>query len=281
MGAAPLINSTLDRPLLSDCQNCSFGSWRPSAKITSREAEQFDEIVAHRRVIKRNEYLHNVGTALDSLYVINSGFLKSSITDGNNHEQVVAFYMPGDIFGLDAIDTGRHQCATVALEDSSICEMRYFALEKLRHTIPALQQLLQKVMGAEIVRAHNIMLLLGAMRAEQRVAAFLLDLSKRFFARGYSGTQFRLPMARHEIGSYLGLTIESVSRTLSRLDATRIISINYKFIEIVSAAKLHRIAGTHEMRGDSRSDAQDIHCAGQHLTHRNSNDGRSRHQRRC
>lgn len=204
------------------------------------------DIIEHCRPLKRNEHLHRAGSALKSLYAINSGFLRTSITTDDGREQVVGFSMTGELLGMDAIGTGVHQCDTVALEDSSLCGIRYADLEELGHAIPALQNHFHRMMGAEITREHGIMLLLGAMRAEERVAAFLLNLSIRFSARGYSGTSFRLPMTRQDIGSYLGLNLETVSRVFSYFNDIQLISVNFKTIKIESMAKLQQRTGSLE-----------------------------------
>ena len=182
--------------------------------------------------------MHRSGTALVSLYVINSGFLKASINDNNGHEQITGFFMPGDLVGMEAIATGKHQCNTTALEDSSLCGIVFASLEQLNREIPSLQHDFNRTLGAEINRDHGMMLLLGAMCAEERVAMFLLNLSRRFAIRGRSGTRLHLPMTRQEIGNYLGLTLETVSRTFSHLGALGLIVTRGKDIEIRDTARL-------------------------------------------
>lgn len=200
-------------------------------------------IIRHGRPLRRNEYLHRAGSTLKSLYAINSGFLRTSVTTNKGCEQIVGFAMTGELLGMDAIGTGIHQCDTVALEDSSLCGMRYADLEELSHTVPALQNHFHRMMSAEITRDHGVMFLLGAMCAEERVATFLLNLSRRFSARGYSGTSFRLPMTRQDIGSYLGLKLETVSRVFSCFNNLRLISVDSKSITIRNMAKLQQKTG--------------------------------------
>lgn len=175
-----------------------------------------------------------------SLYVVNSGFLKTSVSDSVGREQVIGFSMTGELVGLDAIGEGTYLCDSIALEDSSVCGIRFSDLEELCRTIPALQNHLHTVMGAEIVRDHGIMLLLGAMSAEERVITFLLNISMRFSTLGYSGLNFRLPMTRRNIGSYLGLSLETVSRVFTCLDNMQLLSINHRSIEIKSMLKLQQ-----------------------------------------
>jgi len=227
----------------SECPNCSFVAWYRHAGLSLHEASQFNERVEHRRLVKRGEYLHQAGSALMSLHVICSGFLKTSITDGDGREQVTGFPMTGNLIGMEAIGSGKYMCNRIALEDSSLCGMRYADFEELGHAIPAFQHDFHRVMGAEIARDQGIMFLLGAMRAEERVATFLLNISKRFAARGYSGTHFRLPMTRQDIASYLGLKLETVSRIFSRFNKMQLIAINVKDVEIKNIARLQQLVG--------------------------------------
>jgi CRP/FNR family transcriptional regulator len=212
------------------------------------ETRQFNDRIHHRRLIKRNEYLHRAGSELLSLFVVNSGFLKTGITNSGGFNQVTGFSMTGELVGLDAIGTGKHQCDTTALEDSHLCGMRYSDLEELGHAIPALQHHFHGVMGVEVARNHGTILLLGAMRVEERVAVFLLDLAMRFSARGYSGTHFRLPMTRQDIASYLGLKMETVSRAFSHLNSIGLVATSGKDVEIRNLLQLQHIVGDHDAR---------------------------------
>jgi CRP/FNR family transcriptional regulator len=232
------IHSPLPAPLFRDCPDCCFTSWSQRARLSANEFRSFDDQIEHQRLKKKHEFVHRAGTALVSLYVINSGFLKASINDNNGHEQITGFFMPGDLVGMEAIATGKHQCNTTALEDSSLCGIVFASLEQLNREIPSLQHDFNRTLGAEINRDHGMMLLLGAMCAEERVAMFLLNLSRRFAIRGRSSTCFHLPMTRQEIGNYLGLTLETVSRTFSHLGALGLIVTRGKDIEIRDTARL-------------------------------------------
>ena len=230
----------------SRCPNCCFDAWCLPANLAAHEAKKLNDRIEHRRLIKRNEYLHYAGMGLTSLFVIKSGFLKTKVTNRNGREQITGFSMAGELVGLDAIGEGKHQCDTAALVDSHLCAIAYVAWEQLILEIPALQRHFHRAMSAEIVRDHGIMLLLGAMRAEERVGIFLLNLSMRFSARGYSGTHFMLPMTRQDIASYLGLKMETVSRVFSHFHNNQVIAINNKNVEIRSLARLQEIVGDYE-----------------------------------
>ncbi|MCX7163470.1 MAG: helix-turn-helix domain-containing protein, partial [Rhodocyclales bacterium] len=152
--------------------------------------------------------------------------------------QVTGFQMAGEILGMDGISTEVHACNAVALEDSEVCLIPFTELENLSSEIRTLQHHLHKVMSREIVRDHGVMMLLGTMRAEERLAAFLLNLSQRFTARGYSPAEFHLRMTREEIGSYLGLKLETVSRAFSRFQDEGLISVQQKHIRILDIRRL-------------------------------------------
>jgi len=136
-------------------------------------------------------------------------------------------------------------CDAVALEDSDVCEIPFQDLEDLSRTVPGLQRHFNRLMSREIVREHGVMLLLGSMRAEERLAAFLLNLSQRYSACGYSGTHLNLRMTRQEIGSYLGLKLETISRALSRMQSDGLIHVDSKNLEIRDPKRLHEIIGGH------------------------------------
>ncbi len=151
--------------------------------------------------------------------------------------------MLGDIIGLDGIGTERHGCQATALEDTDVCVMPFERLEDLARTVPSLQHNLHQFLAREITRDHSVMLLLGSMRAEERLAVFLVNLSERYRRRGYSSTEYVLRMTREEIGSYLGLKLETVSRLFSRFQDEGIIQVQGRSIKILDMAALRQIVG--------------------------------------
>jgi CRP/FNR family transcriptional regulator len=213
---------------------CSAYSLRElclAAGIDPRELEPADARAVTRRQVKRGEPLYNVGGELHSLYVLRLGFTKTCVLR-DEREEIAGFHMSGDLLGLDAMGSGRHLCDAVALEDSEVCEIDLAALERVTGQAPSLQRCLQRVISGELVREGGAMLTLATMRAEERLAAFLLDLSARFSARGYSSTEFVLRMTREEIGSFLDLTLETVSRALSRFQEDGLIEVQTKHIKL-------------------------------------------------
>ena len=200
-------------------------------------------MVSAKQTFKRGAYLYRAGEHFQSIYAVRTGFFKTATLLNDGREQVTGFHMMGEIIGMDAISTDIHPCDAIALEDSEICEIHFSQLEQLSRNIPTLQRHLHRILSREIVRDHGIMLLLGSMKAEERLAAFLLNLSQRFAARGYSSSSFNLRMTREEIGSYLGLKLETVSRTFSKFQKDGLINVQNKYIELRDLVALKAILG--------------------------------------
>ena len=220
------------------CSSCSLRELCLPAGLDAGEMERMDRLVTHRRRLRRGAGLYHAGEPLAGLFAIRSGFMKSCVLHDDGREQVAGFHMAGDLLGLDAIGSGNHTCDTVALEDTEVCEIPFTSLEQLSREMPSLQHQLHRIMSREIVRDHGVMLLLGSMSAGERLAAFLLNLSQRFAARGYSPSEFRLRMTREEMGSYLGLKLETVSRTLSSFQERGLIEVRQKQVRIVDFSGL-------------------------------------------
>jgi len=191
--------------------------------------------------VKRGESLYRSGDAFGSIYAVRSGFFKSGVVLEDGRDQVTGFHMPGEILGLDGIGTERHTCGATALEDSEVCVIPFARLEEVSREVRTLQHQFHKVMSREIVRDQGVMMLLGTMRAEERLAAFLLNLSQRFVTRGYSPAEFHLRMTREEIGSYLGLKLETVSRVFSRFQEAGLVAVQQKHIRILDPEGLRAL----------------------------------------
>jgi CRP/FNR family transcriptional regulator len=215
------------------CSGCSLRELCLPMGLSGAEIERLDQLVYTRRRLKRGESLYRSGDGFGSIYAVRSGFFKSSVVLEDGRDQVTGFHMPGEILGLDGIGSERHACGATALEDSEVCVIPFARLEEVSREIRSLQHQFHKVMSREIVRDQGVMMLLGTMRAEERLAAFLLNLSQRFVARGYSPSEFHLRMTREEIGSYLGLKLETVSRVFSRFQEARLIVVQQKHIRIL------------------------------------------------
>lgn len=206
--------------------------------------QRLDALICGKRAFRRGEYLFRCGEHFRALYAIRTGFFKTQVLHEDGREQVTGFQMPGEIIGMDAICSDAHTCDAVALEDGEICEIPFARLEELSRELPSLQRHLHKIMSREIVRDQGIMMLLGSMRAEERLAAFLLNLSQRFSARGYSPNAFHLRMTRQEIGSYLGLKLETVSRTFSHFQEHGLLNVRVREVEIMDMLRLRSFVGS-------------------------------------
>lgn len=220
------------------CSNCNLRELCLPVDLSAGEMLKLEKLSKTKHIYTRGDYLYRSGDKLQSLYAIHSGSFKTQILHEDGLEQVTGFQMIGEILGLDAISNDVHSCDAVALETSEVCELPFNKLEVLSRELPGLQRHLHKIMSSEIVRSQGIMLLLGSMRAEERLATFLLNLSQRFAARGLSPTEFQLRMSRQEIGSYLGLKLETVSRAFSHFQAEGLIRVKVRSIAIEDLPRL-------------------------------------------
>lgn len=205
------------------------------------EMQRLDEVVATRVKVKQGSNLFCHGDPFTSLYAIRTGFFKTCVSTEDGREQVTGFQMAGEIVGLDGIVNDQHTCNAVALEDADVCVMPFANVEDLSREFPVLQRHVHKLMSREIVRENSILMLLGNMRAEERLAAFLLNLVQRLHARGFSQSEFILRMSREEIGSYLGMKLETVSRTFSKFSEEGIIEVKQRYVHILEPDALKKI----------------------------------------
>lgn len=209
--------------------------------FTVEEMKKVDDVVEKRRRVKQGERLFSSGDAFTSLYAIRTGFFKTSVSTEDGREQVTGFQMAGEIIGMDGIVSDHHNCNAIALEDAEVCVMPFSDIENLSRELPALQRHVHKIMSREIVRENSVMMLLGNMRAEERLAAFLLNLVQRLHARGLSQSELLLRMTREEIGSYLGLKLETVSRAFSKFSEDGVIEVKQRYVKILSPEALKKI----------------------------------------
>lgn len=204
-------------------------------------ATRLGHISGHRRVA-RGDYLYRAGDTFTHLHAIRSGDLKTSRVSADGEEQIIGFNMIGDLLGVDAIHDGRHRCNAIALEDSEVCTLSFAPLQELFLLMPRLLQHFLQLMAAEIARQQNAIILLGNTRTEQRVAAFIINLAARYLALGYSPTRFRMRMSREEMGCYLGMTNESISRALSNFKKQGVLNVDHRDLEILNVAALRAAA---------------------------------------
>lgn len=200
-----------------------------------------ESLISQRRKVERGQALFRAGDSFESLYAIRSGFFKTTLITEDGREQVTGFQMAGEIMGLDGIVNDHFTCNAIALEDSEVCSLPYHNLEELAREVSSLQHHIHKIMSREIVRENGVMLLLGSMQAHERLAAFLLNLAGRLKTRGYSQSELVLRMTREEIGNYLGLKLETVSRTFSKFVEEGILEVQQRAIKILKPDALKLI----------------------------------------
>jgi CRP/FNR family transcriptional regulator, anaerobic regulatory protein len=223
------------------CSSCNLRELCLPVGLSGEELDRLDTLVDARKPLKRGETLYRTGDAFVSLYAVRTGFFKTRVSSEDGRDQVTGFQMAGELLGFDGIGADRHTCDAVALEDSQVCVIPFAQLETLSREFGDLQRQLHKVMSREIVRDHGVMLLLGTMRAEERLAAFLLNLTQRLQARGFSGSELVLRMSREEIGSYLGLKLETVSRAFSKLQDDGVLEVRQRQLRVLDEPALRRL----------------------------------------
>ena len=238
------------RPILRDvnrralaCSECSLKTHCVPADLEAEMLGEFDRFGTSRMRIHKGDTLYRARDRFSSLYAVRSGSCKTLILTEDGHEQVTAYHMPGEILGFDGIDSGAYFCQVVALEDTELCVLPYEELERLAHHNTTFQRNMHRLLSREIARDRRTMLMLGTMRAEQRLVAFLLDLAERYHALGYSSCEFVLRMTREEIGSFLGLKLETVSRLFSRFHHDGLTQVQGRVVKLLDRSALERIIG--------------------------------------
>ncbi|HVC48549.1 MAG TPA: fumarate/nitrate reduction transcriptional regulator Fnr [Burkholderiales bacterium] len=227
--------------LKNTCASCNLHTLCLPMGLSTEDLDQLDELIQTKRRLRVGESLYRAGDDFHAIYAVRSGFFKSTLSNQDGREQVTGFHMSGEIMGMDGIASDVYICDAVALEDSEICLIQYHHLESVLQSCNSLQHHFHKLMSREIMRDQNVMMLLGSMRADERLAAFLLNLSQRYAARGFSRHEFYLRMSRSEIASYLGLKIETISRIFSSFQFDGYIEVHQKHIIIKDMGKLEAL----------------------------------------
>lgn len=229
------------------CNDCSLFQLCLPVGIDADELDELDGIIKRRQPLKRGEHLFHVGSPFQAIYAVRSGSIKTYSPSEDGYEQVTGFHLPGELLGLDAINLMHHPCAAKTLETTSLCEIPYERLEELSSRLPSLQQQMLKIMSREILHDQSLLMLLGKRSAEERLAALLLSLSNRYQQRGFSATDFYLSMSRNDIGNYLGLAVETVSRLFTRFQEEGLLDVQRKHIRIADMGRLRGIANARPM----------------------------------
>jgi len=226
-----------------NCKDCSLSSLCLPLSLDFSDMDLLDGIVKRGKPLKKGEFLFRQGERFSSVFAVRSGSLKTFSLNDDGSEQLTSFYLPSELLGLSGLHSERHPVSAQALETTSLCELPFARLDELTATLPALRHQLMRVMSREIQGDQQMMWLLSKKTADARIASFLLNLSTRFRARGYSGSQFRLAMSRREIGNYLGLAVETVSRVFTRFTQNGLIAAEGKEVRILDSKLLCDCAG--------------------------------------
>lgn len=225
-------------PLVTACSTCVVNSLCLSLGFSKGETERLDTLISQRIGVKKGRGLFYAGDRLQNLYAVHAGSFKTTLVSPDGRGYVTGFLMSGDILGLDAISTECHPCSAYALEDSEVCSISFSRLERLAGEFPSLQHNLNRILSQEIVRDREMLLMMGCHNADERLAAFLVELSQRFSNRGYSAHGYLLRMSREEIASYLGLRLETVCRSLPRLRDLGLIAYHGRVMKILDLVGL-------------------------------------------
>ena len=225
------------------CSSCCLAGVCLPSGLDSDKLDEIDELTRAKRRMAKGGALYRSGDTFEALYAVRSGSFKSVGVSRAGEEKVTGLHLPGELLGLDAISTRRHGYDAIALEDSEVCTIPYSRLTQLALRMPQLQGQLLRILSSDISRDQGLMLLLGGMDADRRIAAFLLSLSRRYHNLGYASTRFSLRMTREDIGSYLGLTLETVSRVFSRFQRDGLLAAHQKEVELRDLDRLHERVG--------------------------------------
>jgi len=223
------------------CSNCSLSTLCLPFGLKPDDVERLEAIIRRNRPIQRGQMLYGPGDKFRSLYVVKTGAVKTYTQTSSGDEHVIGFHLPGEILGLDAIQEDQHGCFAKALETTAICEMPFTRLEELSINIPSLQHQMLRLLSREVSAEAQMISLLNNSTAEERLASFLISLSDRFRRRGFSATDFFLAMSRQDIGSYLGLALETVSRLFTRFQDQGILAVDRKHVQIKDMERLRAL----------------------------------------
>jgi CRP/FNR family transcriptional regulator len=233
----------LHTPHQAHCKDCSLASLCLPLSLNLEDMDALDEIVKRGRPMKKGDFLFRQGDAFNSVFAVRAGALKTfSLSDGGD-EQITGFHLPSELVGLSGMDSEIYPVSAMALETTSVCEIPFERLDELAVQLPQLRRQLMRIMSREIRDDQQMMLLLSKKTADERIATFLVNLSARFRARGFSANQFRLAMSRNEIGNYLGLAVETVSRVFTRFQQNNLLEAEGKEVHIIDPIELCALAG--------------------------------------
>ncbi|MEH8017699.1 fumarate/nitrate reduction transcriptional regulator Fnr [Rheinheimera muenzenbergensis] len=225
-----------------NCQDCGFSQLCLPFSLNDSEMTRLDDIIQRKRPLHKGDMLFEAGNAQKSLFAIRTGSFKTFTLTEQGEQQITGFHLPGDIVGFDGLNSQQHPSYAEALETAMVCEIPLPNLESLLDQLPRLRQQMMRLMSQDIQADQQMMLLLNRKTAEQKLATFLSQLAQRYASRGFSASEFRLTMTRSDIGNYLGLTVETISRLLSKMDKEQLIGVDGKLITLRDAPALSKLA---------------------------------------
>lgn len=224
------------------CNNCSLSELCLPRGLTRDELELLERSINKTVKVKKKDYLFRRDDRQQSIYAVKAGAIKTSLSTPDGEEQILSFYLPGDLLGFDAFARDRHTCDAQALDDTLVCELSMENFQELCGRLPAVRGQMMRQIGTELEREQLLLLTLGQMRTEERLATFLTSLSERNRERGFSPLEFNLPMARHDLANYLGMAVETLSRIFSRLQDEKVIAVQHRLVKIEDLARLKQLA---------------------------------------
>ncbi|MGY6555515.1 MAG: helix-turn-helix domain-containing protein [Wenzhouxiangella sp.] len=238
-----------DKPTVSEigqkettCEDCSLFNLCFAHDISADEREEIHKVLKRQQPLERNGHLFHGGQSAKTVSVVRSGSVKAYQLSQDGDEIVSGFYLPGEILGLDALSSEKHPGFATALEDSRTCEIPFKDFINMLKTSPKLNQVMLRLLSEEMAETRELLLVVGRLDARTRVALFLMSMSRRLARRNQDPDQFRLTMDRRDIANYLGLTIETVSRTLSTLQREKIIEVRGKLVRVLDRPSLEQMA---------------------------------------
>lgn len=238
------MNKSLNvQSLKVSCSHCSLSELCFPHGMDNADMEKLDAVVDRDQPLHKSEFLYREGDACKAIYAVLSGGVKTTVQNQNGESQIVGFHLPGELIGFDGFATDIHACSAETLETTSVCVLPLDNLESLCETVPGLQKQMRRIMGLEVNNDHDLLLLLGKMNSDEKLATFLINLSNRMKQRHWKETEFNLNMTRQDIANYLGLAVETVSRLFAQFQDNGLISVDKRHVTITDMDALKRIIG--------------------------------------
>jgi CRP/FNR family transcriptional regulator len=220
------------------CSQCSLVELCLPKGLTPEELKVFEQTIDRKKPLRKSEYLYRAGEPMHSLYTVKTGAFKANIDSIDGQENIVGFFMPGELMGLDGIASGHYQCDMIALTDTHVCKLSYNDFEQVAEKFPILRQEILSVSSNNLTSVQKMLMFIGKRPVEERLAMFLISIAQRFKARGLSDSRFELPMSRHDIANYLGMAPETISRQFKKLQDQGMVTIRNRDVSIKDAAAL-------------------------------------------